>query len=133
MQTLTKDDCSLSPFDFLWIKMYEEMQREASYGIITSNWKKFKNLRTRLLYLVRERNLENVVNFTKMTYGRYLSTVENTYLLREYKLAIKIFPARSNSKLECSLQLKFENCIVDDIMVMDYMIYLIEERKREAA
>ena len=121
------DFCYL--FDHFCRGTYDEIQKKASYGIITSNWKKFTNLRTRLRYLVRERNLENVMNFSKMTYGRYLSLVENTYLLREYKLVVKIFPATSNSKFAWSLQLKFENCIVDDIMVMDYLIFLIEEGK----
>ena len=120
-------------FMVLFLRIDDEQQIKASYEMMTSNWKRFRKLRTRLRCLVRERNLEHVVNFTKMSYGRYLNFIESNYSDHEFKLVLKFLSGNTNFKREGRLRLKFENCIVDDIIVMDYMIYLIEERKGEAA
>ena len=85
------------------------------------------------MHLVRERNLENVVNFTEITYIYYLSLMEKTYSNREYEIILQHLKANINSKCAVRLQRKFENDIVDEIIVMNYLNYLIEEGKGAAA
>lgn len=97
-------------------------ERQLTLEYIVANWKRFMLTKERLTRLIRDRNLADVNTFMTTTFGCYLNSIQQQYVAKEFDIVQRIILEQENLEQNSDLVHKYQNTILNDIIVMDYLV-----------
>ena len=113
----------------VWL-FFREVNRDRNLEvlkILNQNRKHFKKFRRQLETIAKCMAAENSMSITNMTYADYLGWLDSQYSDAEFENVELLLKSRRGLRLSDKRLWKLMHGIVDDIMLIKYCVFILEE------